>query len=129
MQGAAELGQFLQPGGHAAAQRVDQRTHHGFGAAAVGLTVGGDEALVDTPGDQHWQMVVIGENSIQSGLLASVKQRVSGAQGTPGPVERIPGAAAVPAGGLLDALAAQIQLGAAKTRLPEFVGIFRGRAE
>jgi hypothetical protein len=44
--------------------------------------------------------------------LAAAQQRVSGAQGAPHPVEGIAGAAAVAAGRLLDALAAQVELGA-----------------
>jgi hypothetical protein len=61
------------------AYRFDDRGHHGLGAAAIGLAVGGDEALVDTPRDQHGQMVVISENGFQPGLLTSAQQRVAGA--------------------------------------------------
>ena len=57
-------------------------------------------------------MVVVGENGCQSGLLTAAQQREPGAQGAPHPVERIAGAAAVTAGLLLDALAAQVELGA-----------------
>src|SRR5260370_12453763 len=43
-------GQFLESGGHASAERVDDRGHHGL-AAAVGLAVGGDDQLVVAPRD------------------------------------------------------------------------------
>src|ERR1700677_2214429 len=59
-------------------------------------------------------MGVVDENRFQPRFLAAVEQRVSGAQGASYPVERIPGAAAVPAGALLDTLPTQIQLGASQ---------------
>ena len=79
-------------------------------AAAVGLAVGGDEALVEAPADFDGDVILVGENGFQAGFLASAEQRVPGAQGAPHPIEQIPGAAAVPAGLLLDTLTTQIQL-------------------
>jgi hypothetical protein len=55
---------------------------------------------------------LIGEYGFQSGFLARIEQRVSGTQRAPHTVERIAAAAAVPACLLLDALAAQVELGA-----------------
>ena len=75
------------------------------------MGVGSDEALVEAPAQFDGEVVLVGENGFQSGFLASVEQRVSGAQGAPCSVERIAGAAAVPARLLLDALAAQVELG------------------
>jgi len=56
-------------------------------------------------------VVLVGENGFQTRLLTIVEQRVSGAQGAPYPVEGIACSAAVPARLLLDALAAQVELG------------------
>lgn len=111
-QGAAQLCQFLEYGGHAAAQRVDDRGHHGFAATAVGVAVGGDDALVDTPGHLHWEVSVVGEHRAQAGLLAAGEQRDAGAQSAAHAVERVTGAAAVTVGLLLDALAGQVQFDA-----------------
>jgi len=44
-------------------------------AAAVGLAVGGDDALVDAPGHQDSQVGLVGEHSGQPGLLAAGEQR------------------------------------------------------
>ena len=66
-QGTAQLCQFLDGGGHAAAQSVDARGHHGLAAAPVGLAVGGDDALIDAPGHQDRQVVIIGEDRAEPG--------------------------------------------------------------
>lgn len=111
-QRAAELGQFLERVGEAVAQGDDDRGHHGFAAAAVGLGVGGDQALVEAPAQLDREVGLIGENGFQSGFLARIEQRIAGAQRAPHTVERVTRAAAVPACLLLDALAAQVELGA-----------------
>ena len=112
VQGAAELGEFFEGLGDAAAQGVDDRDHHGLAASPVGVAVGGDDALVDAPGHLDREVVVVGEHRFQPCLLAAGEQRKAGAQGAPHPVERITGAAAMPARGLLDALADQVKFGA-----------------
>lgn len=57
-------------------------------------------------------MALVCENSFQPGFLTIGEQRVAGAQSASYSVERIPGATAVPAGLLLDALSAQVELDA-----------------
>jgi hypothetical protein len=51
-----------------------------------------------------------GEHRFEPGALAVGEQRQAGVQAAPDPVERIAGAATVPEGVLLDALAAQAEL-------------------
>ena len=48
---------------------------HGPAAAAVRLAVGGDDALVDAPGHDDRDVVVVGEHRCEPGLLAGAKQR------------------------------------------------------
>ena len=77
-QGAAQLGQFFEDGGYAAAQGVDDRGHHGLAAAPVGLAVGGNDALIDAPGHQDRQVVIIGEDRARARLLPTARQRQPG---------------------------------------------------
>jgi len=74
-QGAAELGQFLQNRGDAAAQRVDDRGHHGLAAASVGVSVGGDQALVEAPAQFNSEVGLVSENCFQPGFLTIIEQR------------------------------------------------------
>ena len=110
MEGAAELGEFFECGGDTVAKRVDDLGHRGLAAAPVGVCVGGDQALIEPPRQFDGQVVLVSENRFQPVFLAGTKQRVAGTQGAPNPVERIAGATAIPAGLLLDALAAQVEL-------------------
>jgi hypothetical protein len=112
VRGAAQLCQFLQYGGHATAQRVDDCAQHGLAATPVGVAVGGDDALVDAPGHRDRQVGIVGEHRGQAGLLAACEQGEAGAQGSAHTVERVAGTAAMTSGLLLDALAGQVQLGA-----------------
>jgi len=57
-------------------------------------------------------VVIIGEDRAEPGLLATAQQRQPGSKGAPHPVERITAAATMTLSLLLNALAAQIQLGA-----------------
>ena len=50
-QGAAALGDLLQSGWHATADRGDQPGHGILAAASVRIGVGGDDLLIDQPGD------------------------------------------------------------------------------
>lgn len=74
-QGAAQLCQFLKRGGHAVPQRVDDCGHHGLAATPVRLAVGGDDALVDAPGDDDGEVVVVVEHRGEPGLLSAAEQR------------------------------------------------------
>lgn len=60
-QGAAELRQFLQGVGDTAAQRGDDRGHHGFAAVPVGVGVGGDQSLVEAPAQLDGEVVLVSE--------------------------------------------------------------------
>ena len=73
-QSATELAQFLQTGGHTTPQGVDEGGHHRLAAAAVGLAVGGDDALVDAPRHDDRHVVVVGEYAGQPGSLTGAEQ-------------------------------------------------------
>ena len=110
-QGAAELGDLLQPGGHAAADGVDQCGHRAFPATPVGVGVGGDDLLVDHVGDLDPEVFVGVQHAGQPVVLARREQLKAGAGDVPDSVERISGVPAPTQSVLLDALADQIQLG------------------
>ena len=85
-QGAAELGQLLESGGYAAAQRVDHRGHHGLAAAPVGVAVGGDDASGRR--SRHTltaRCASSAKTAAQAGLLAAVSsgKRVRRVRRTP----------------------------------------------
>jgi hypothetical protein len=109
LQGAAEGGHFSQPGRHAGADRVDRCAELGFRGAAVGVSVGGDDALVDAPGRFNFDVALVGEHGVQAGVLLVSGQLDAGAQHAADAVERLTGAPAVPAGLLLDSVAAAVQ--------------------
>jgi len=75
MEGAAELGQFLQYGRDAVAQSVDDGGHHGLAAASVGVSVGGDHALIEAPAQFDREMGLVSEYGFQPGSLAGSEQR------------------------------------------------------
>jgi hypothetical protein len=87
-QGAAELGDLLQPGRYAAAYRVDQPGHGLFAAAAVGIGVGGDDLLVDQPGDPDGEVFLGVEHAAESVVLASREQLTTGAGDAANPIQR-----------------------------------------
>jgi hypothetical protein len=60
---------FLQSFRDASAERVDQCLHHRAASVAVGFTVGGDGALIDRPCGLDLDMLVDGEQRLQSGFL------------------------------------------------------------
>ena len=92
--GAAELGDLLQPGRDAAAYRVDQLGHGLFAAAPVGIGVGGDDLLVDQPGDPDGEVFLGVEHPGQSVVLARREQLKTGAGDTANPIQRIAGVTA-----------------------------------
>ena len=85
VQGAAQLGELVEGRGHTMAQGVDDGSHHGLAMVAVGMTVGGDDALIDTPGHHDREMVLIGEHRFQpcSLRLVSSGNRVRRVRRTP----------------------------------------------
>ncbi len=73
LQGSAELGQLVEPGGNCGAQGVDDRGQHGLCATSIQVGIGGDDPLVDAPGHgdrdvaavgEHWSTVIVGECSM-----------------------------------------------------------------
>jgi hypothetical protein len=78
-QGAAELGDLLQSCGHGSAERFDQPGHCVFAAAAIRVGVGGDDLLIDQPGDFHGEVFVDIEHAGQPGVLAGGEQLDAGA--------------------------------------------------
>ncbi len=78
-------------------------------ARRVRVSVGGHDALVGAPGRLDRGVLICGEYAGESGVLAVGEQADTGAQHSADAVERITDPAAVPAGVLLDALAASVQ--------------------
>ena len=70
VQGAPELGNLFQSGGYPASDRVDQCRHCFLAALAVRVGVGGDDLLVDQPGDLDGEVLVGVELSIVSPLAS-----------------------------------------------------------
>ncbi len=76
----------------------------------VGVGVGGDDLLIDQPGDFDREVLLDVENSAEPGVLMGREQPQTGAGDAPNPVERIPGVPTPAQGLLLDALTDQIEL-------------------
>ena len=82
--------------GDAVADRLDQALHQRSASGSVRFAVGGDHALVDAPGRFNFDVVVAGEQRVQSLCLLVGEEVGAGVQGPPGGVEGVCGAAAVP---------------------------------
>ena len=67
------------------------------------VSVGGDDVLVDPPGDLDGGVILVGEHRVESGFLLLGEQRCSGVQGAAGAIQRVAGAASVAEGFVLDA--------------------------
>ncbi|KPN47236.1 hypothetical protein BKG74_05400 [Mycobacteroides chelonae] len=78
---------------------------------SVRVGVGGDDLLIDQPGDLDGEMVVAVEHLGQPGVLAWGEQLQAGSGDAPDPIERVTGVSAPTQGLLLDALADQVELG------------------
>jgi len=109
VQGPPEGVQLAQRSGDTVAQRRDELRHQRSASGAVGFAVGGDHALVDAPGRLDLDVLVAGEQVVQSLYLLGHEQVSTGVQGPPRAVERIVLAAAVPMGVLLDSPAALVE--------------------
>jgi len=80
---------------------------------AVGVGVGGDDLLVDQPGNLDCEVLLGVENTVEAGVLAGGEQLDPGAGDAPDAIERVAGVAAPSQALLLGALADQIELGLA----------------
>ena len=87
-QGAAELGDLVESCGDAAADRVDEPGHRVFAAATVRVGVGGDDLLVDQPGDPDGEVFLGVEHAAESVVLASREQLKTGAGDAANPIQR-----------------------------------------
>lgn len=116
-QSAAESAQLGQGGRDAAAQRVDHGLECVLPGGPVGVAVGGDDVLVDGPGDlDDHVLLVSGERSVDPGALPIGEERLTGVQSTADPIERVAGMAAVSERGLLDALPGVVEAVAGEVR-------------
>lgn len=109
LQGPSEGDEFCQRGGDAVAEGVDERLHHRASVGAVGVAVGGDHGLVDGPGCFNLDVLIDGEQGVQSCTLFVGEERLTGVEGAAGSIERVTGSSAMPASVLLDALSASVQ--------------------
>ncbi len=109
VQGSPEGVQLAQRSGDTVAERLDELRHQRSASGAVGCAVGGDHALVDAPGRLDLDVLVGGEQVVQSLCLLGREQVSAGVQGPPRAVERVVLAAAVPMGVLLDSPAALVE--------------------
>ena len=107
--GAAEPADLYERGGDAGGDRIDRGVHHLFGLLLVGFPVGGDDALVDTPGRFDFDVLFDREHSLQAGGLFLSEQVRAGVQGAARFVERVTGAAAMPDRVLLHSASALVQ--------------------
>jgi len=108
-QGPPEGDELGQRARNALSERLDELRHQRSASGAVGFAVGGDHALVDRPGRLDLDVLVGGEQLVQSLCLLGGEQVSAGVQGPPRAVERVVGAAAVAMGVLLDASAAAVE--------------------
>jgi hypothetical protein len=109
LQRPAERDQFGQRLGDAGAEGGDDVLDLGPSVARVGLSVGGDHALVDAPGGLDLDVLVGREQRAQARPLLVGEQVVAGVEGPPRPVERVLSSASVTAGVLLDSATAPVQ--------------------
>ena len=102
-QGPAQLGEFGQAFRHCGMQAFDQLVHRDLALTRVRVGVGGDDVLVAPVGDLDRDVSLISPHRIEALFLGVGEQVAAGQQGSSYPVERVTGAAAMPACGLLDA--------------------------
>ena len=99
------------PGRHATANRFDQSGHCLLAATPVRIGVGGDDFLIDQPGDLDREVFVAVKHLGQPGVLARGEQLHAGSGDARDPIKRVAGVSAPVTGLLLDPLADQVELG------------------
>ena len=107
-QGATQATQLGQGGGNPAPYGLDHALKLSLAAVSVGVTVGSNYALIDPPGDLDRNMLVARKHRIDAGALVVGEERPTGVESATDPLERVPGASAMPEGGLLDPLTAAV---------------------
>src|SRR5690606_474760 len=108
-QGAAERDDLGQRGWNVACEVLDHCCELLLRSSAIRVAVSLQHPLVDAPGGVDRGMLVCGEHAVQTVALAIAQEACASAEDSTYPVERIPRATAVPAGGLLDPLPAAVQ--------------------
>ena len=108
--GPSELGELVEAGGDTAAEAVDDPGHGRLPGGLVGVAVGGDDVLVDAPADLDRQVLVVGEEGGEPGLLSVGEQALAGPQRPARRIQGVAGVAAMAEGVVLDALPGQVEL-------------------
>lgn len=108
----ADLGQRL---GNTCSDYIDLFLHERLRLHLVGFGIGGDDVLVNTPRCLHFNVLLIIEGGEEAIPLLLCVVFLPGMQCVPGRVERVTGASAMTARGLLNASAAVIRCVAGKT--------------
>ena len=92
-----------QSGRHATANRFDQSCHCLLAATPVRIGVGGDDFLIDQPGDLDREVLVAVKHLGQPRVLARGEQLQAGSGDAPDPIKRVAGVSAPVKGALLNA--------------------------
>ena len=90
VQGASELGEFVEAVRHAGADRVDDLDQPLLATATVVGGVGVDDVLVDPPRERERQTPLVGEDRPEAATLPVAEQLLPDAGGAANTVERIP---------------------------------------
>ena len=109
LQCPAELAQFDKSGRDTACEGVDELLHDELPESPIRFPVGGDHPLIDAPGRLDLDMLLVGEQLLEAGLLLLGEQPGSGVEGAAGLVERILLPSAAPECVTLDAAAALVE--------------------
>lgn len=120
-QGSTESANLDERGRNTVADTVDDVFHHRLALELVGFSVGGDDALVDTPGRFDFDVVIVGEHLVEPVTLLVGEEAVAGMKGAAGLVQRVTGPPSVPQRGLSDALSASVESVASETNNVEGV--------
>ena len=104
LQGPSEGSGLGQAGWDSMGEFGDQGLHLGLARGGVGFAVGGDHLLVDVLGGLDLDMVIVGEQRLEGGLVVARSVVRCWCGGAAGPEQGIVGPAVVPVEFLLDAV-------------------------
>ena len=110
VQGPPELRQFLQSFRDAGLDRVDQLRQRPAASGPVLVAVGGNDVLVETPGDLDLGVILDGKQGIQADVLPCGEQPDAGLKKPAGLVEGIVAAASAAGEFTLNPLPRLVQL-------------------